>query len=79
MRRSIEGPGLVPSGVFVEHQDVGADRIRVSGRLASLEAGYPECGTLSRSCHSRYVRTLDDFARWRAGGRAGGGDLVNRV
>ena len=67
MRRSIEGLGLVPPGVVVEHQDVGADRILVSGRLASLEAGCPACGTLSRSCHSRYVRTLADLP---VGGRA---------
>jgi transposase len=67
MRRSIEGLGLVPPGVVVEHQDVRADRILVSGRLAAIEAGCPECGTLSRSCHSRYVRTLADFP---VGGRA---------
>lgn len=40
MRRSIEGLGLVPPGIVVEHQDVGTDRIMVSGRLASLEAGW---------------------------------------
>ena len=67
MRSSIEGLGLVPPGVVVEHQDVGADRILVSGRLASLESGCPACGTLSRSCHSRYVRTLADLP---VGGRA---------
>jgi transposase len=61
MRRSIEGLGLVPPGIVVEHQDVGTDRIVVSGRLASVEAGCPDCGTLSRSCHSRYVRTLADL------------------
>lgn len=61
MRRSIEGLGLVPPGIVVEHQDVGADRIVVSGRLASIEAGCPDCGTLSRSCHSRDVRTLADL------------------
>ena len=61
MRRSIEGLGLVPPGIVVEHQDVGTDRILVSGRLASSEAGCPDCGTLSRSCHSRYVRTLADL------------------
>ena len=67
MRRSIEGLGLVPPGIVVEHQDVGTDRIVVSGRLASVEAGCPDCGTLSRSCHSRYVRTLADLP---VGGRA---------
>jgi hypothetical protein len=61
MRRSIEGLGLVPPGIVVEHQDVGTDRIVVSGRLALVEADCPECGTLSRSCHSRYVRTLADL------------------
>jgi hypothetical protein len=61
MRRSIEGLGLVPPGIVVEHQDVGTDRIVVSGRLALVEADCPDCGTLSRSCHSRYVRTLADL------------------
>ena len=61
MRRSIEGLGLVPPGIVVEHQNVGTDHIVVSGRLASVEAGCPDCGTLSRSCHSRYVRTLADL------------------
>lgn len=67
MRKSIEGLGLVPPGIVVEHQVVGTDRIVVSGRLASIEAGCPDCGTLSRSCHSRYVRTLADLP---VGGRA---------
>ena len=67
MRRSIEGLDLVPLGIVVEYQDVGTDRIVVSGRLASIEAGCPECGTLSRSCHSCYVRTLADLP---IGGRA---------
>ena len=30
MRRSIEGLGLVPPGIVVEHQNVGTDRIVVS-------------------------------------------------
>jgi hypothetical protein len=68
MRKSIEGLGLVPPGIVVEHQVVGTDRIVVSGRLASIEAGGPDCGTLSRSCHSRYVSTLADLpvGRWRS-------------
>ena len=78
MRRSIEGLDLVPPGIVVEHQDVGTDRILVNGRLASIEAGWLDCGTLSRSCHSRYVRTLADLPICRSAGRwSGDGDLAN--
>ncbi len=33
MRRPIEGLDLVPPGIVVEHQDIGTDRIVVSGCL----------------------------------------------
>jgi len=67
MRKSIEGRDLVPASIVVERQDVDTDCIVVSGRLTSVEAHCPDCGTLSRSCHSRYVRKLADLP---VGGRA---------
>ena len=39
MRGSIEGLALVPPGIVIEHQDVGAGRILVSGCLARPDHG----------------------------------------
>ena len=61
MGKSAWNGGLNPPGLIVERQSVADGVVEVSGRVAGAVGLCPDCGTLSSSCHSRYVRTLSDL------------------
>ena len=52
---------LVPTGLIVDHHEIGTDGITVHAHGASGTSPCPACGRSSSSVHSRYLRTLGDF------------------
>jgi len=52
---------LVPTGLIVDHHEIGTDGITVHAHGASGTSPCPACGRPSSSVHSRYLRTLGDL------------------
>ena len=48
-------------GLIVDQRAVVDEVVRMWGRMAASQATCPDCGTASRSYHSRYDRTLSDL------------------
>ena len=53
---------FVPTGLIVDRHDISVDGITVHARGASGSSYCPTCGLPSSFVHSRYLRTLGDFA-----------------
>lgn len=52
---------IAPSGLIVDHHEIGADSLIVHARGASAAVRCPACASPSSSVHSRYTRSLADF------------------